>query len=152
MRVKTFLFFLPGVFLLLCAPSYGRAQMGTSTANPTVQETRVRSAWAAFRNKDKKAFAAMLADGFSEVEEDGAGFGDKAAILAMIDHFELTAYTLTDFKVTTIAKGAALVTYNAQYEGKFEGQPMHAKTAYGEIWVKRDHTWKLLYVQETNVK
>lgn len=94
----------------------------------------------------------MLADGFSEVEEDGAGFGGKAAILNMIDQFELTAYTLTDFKVTTIAKDAVLVTYNAQYEGKYSGQPMQAKTAYGEIWVNRDRSWKLLYVQETAVK
>ena len=94
----------------------------------------------------------MLADGFSEVEEDGTGFGDKAAILTMSAHFELAAYTLKDFKVTTIAKGAALVTYNAQYEGKFDGQPMQAKTAYGEIWVNRDHAWKLLNVRETNVK
>jgi len=29
---------------------------------------------------------------------------------------------------------------------------MQPKTAYGEIWVNRDHAWKLLYVQETNVK
>lgn len=152
MRLKTFLFFLPGMFLLLCVPPQVGAQTETSAANPTVQETRVRSAWAAFKNKDQEAFAAMLADGFSEVEEDGAGFGDKTAILTMIGHFELTAYTLKDFKVTTIANVAVLVTYNAQYEGKYDGQPMQAKTAYGEIWVNRDHAWKLLYVQETNVK
>jgi hypothetical protein len=152
MRTKTILFFLPCPFLLICAPSHGRAQVETSVASPTVLESHVRSAWAAFKNKDKDAFAAMLVDGFSEVEEDGTGFGGKAAILTMIDQFELTAYTLRDFKVTTIAEGAALVTYNAQYEGKVDGQPMQAKTAYGEIWVNRDHAWKLLYVQETNVK
>ena len=152
MRMKTVLFFLAGLVLLICAPSDGRAQVGTSIANPPALESQVRSAWAAFKAKDKNAFAAMLADGFSEVEEDGTGFGDKTAILTMIDQFELTAYTLKDFKVTTIAEGAALVTYNAQYEGKVAGQPLQAKTAYGEIWVNRDHAWKLLYVQETNVK
>ena len=94
----------------------------------------------------------MLADGFSEVEEDGAGFGGKAAILSMIDQFDLSAYTLTDFKVTRIAMDAVLVTYNAQYAGRYGGQPMQAKTAYGEIWVNRDNNWKLLYVQETTVK
>jgi hypothetical protein len=152
MRMKTILFFLAGLVLLICAPSHGRAQVGTSIANPTALESQIRSAWAAFKTKDKNAFATMLADGFSEVEEDGTGFGDKTAILTMIDQFELTAYTLKDFKVTPIAEGAALVTYNAQYEGKVGGQPMQAKTAYGEIWVNRDHAWKLLYVQETNVK
>jgi len=78
--------------------------VGTSIANPTALESQIRSAWAAFKTKDKNAFAAMLADGFSEVEEDGAGFGDKTAILTMIDQFELTAYTLKDFKVTTIKR------------------------------------------------
>ncbi len=48
----------------------------------------------------------MLADGFSEVEEDGSGFGDKSATLTMIDQFELAAYKLKDFKVTPIAEGA----------------------------------------------
>jgi hypothetical protein len=151
MRIKTILLIVPGL-LLICAPSHGRAQPGISVANPAVLESQVRSAWAAFKNKDKEHFAAMLADSFSEVEEGGAGFGDKAAILTMIDQFELTAYTLKDFRVTVIAGGAALVTYNAQYEGKVGGQPMQAKTAYGEIWVNRDHGWKLLYVQETNMK
>jgi hypothetical protein len=152
MRMKTILFSLAGLVLLIGAPCRGRAQLGASIANPTALESQIRSAWAAFKIKDKNAFAAVLADGFSEVEEGGAGFGDKTAILAMIDQFELTGYKLKDFKVTPIAEGAALVTYNAEYEGKVGGQPMQAKTAYGEIWVNRDHAWKLLYVQETNVK
>jgi hypothetical protein len=92
--------------------------VGASVANPTALESQIRSAWAAFKTKDKNAFAAMLAEGLSEVEEDGSGFGDKTAILTMIDQFELAAYKLKDFKVMPIAEGAALVTYNAEYEGK----------------------------------
>ena len=150
--MRNILFFLTGLVLLIGSPCRGRAQVGASIANPTALESQIRSAWAAFKTKDKNAFAAMLAEGFSEVEEDGSGFGDKTAILTMIDQFELAAYKLKDFKVMPIAEGAALVTYNAEYEGKVGGQAMHAKTAYGEIWVNRDHAWKLLYVQETNVK
>lgn len=128
------------------------APAATSTPNQSVLESKVRKAWEDFKNKDKESFAATLADGFSEVEEDGSGFGDRQAILTMIDQFELAAYSLRDFKVTAIGKDAVLITYLAHYEGKVGGQPIQANTAYSEIWVHQGHNWKLLYVQETNVK
>ena len=140
------------LLLLTIVIAQERVQAATSTPNPTVLESKVRKAWEDFKNKDKESFAATLADGFSEAEEDGSGFGDKKAILTMIDQFELGAYSLKDFKVRTIGKDAALITYRAHYEGKVGGQPIQANTAYGEIWVNQGHNWKLLYVQETNVK
>ncbi len=128
------------------------APASTSTPDQTVLESKVRKAWEDFRNKEKESFAATLADGFSEVEEDGSGFGDSKAILTMLDQFELGAYSLKNFKVTAIGKDAALITYLAHYQGKIGGQSIQANTAYGEIWVHQGHNWKLLYVQETNVR
>jgi hypothetical protein len=115
-------------------------------------EAKVRKAWEDYKNKNKAGFAAILADGFREVEEDGNGFGDKKAILEAIDQFELSQYTLKDFVVKPLAANAALVNYMAEYSGKFAGEPLQAKTAYGEIWTKHGNDWKLLYVQETKVK
>lgn len=70
----------------------------------------------------------------------------------MVDEFELSTFTLTDFKVQMIGKDGALVNYKAHYEGKADGQPVNSNTAYGEVWVRHGSDWKLLYVQETNVK
>lgn len=115
-------------------------------------EARVRKVWEDFKNKDKGSVSAALADGFRELEEDGNGFGDKTAMLAMIDGYELNSYSLKHFKVRPLGKDYALITYRAHYEGKADGQPIQANTGYGEIWVNQGNDWKLLYVQETNAK
>jgi hypothetical protein len=104
------------------------------------------------RTKIEDGFAAILADGFREVEEDSNGFGDKKAIPAHMDQFELSQYTLKDFDARPVGANTALVTYMADYNGKFAGEPLQAKTAYGEVWTKRGNEWKLLYVQETKVQ
>ena len=72
-------------------------------------EAKVRKAWEDYKNKNKAGFAAILADGFREVEEDGNGFGDKKAILEAIDQFELSQYTLKDFAVKPLAADRCVV-------------------------------------------
>jgi hypothetical protein len=88
---KTGLVFVACLLLLTIAI----AQAAPPTPNQTVLEAKVRKAWEDFKNKDKESFAATLAGGFSEVEEDGSGFGDRKAILTMIDQLELAAYGLS---------------------------------------------------------
>lgn len=112
----------------------------------------MRKAWEDYKNKNKDGFATILANGFREVEEDGNGFGDKKAILEQMDQFELSQYTLKDFEVKPVGSRGALITYLADYSGKYAGGPLQAKTAYGEVWTRQGDEWKLLYVQETKVK
>ena len=115
-------------------------------------ESKVRKAGEDYKNKNKDGFAAILADGFREGEEESNGFADKKAILGEIDQFELSQYTLKDFDARPIGADAALVTYMADYSGKFAGEPLQAKAAHGQVWTKQGNEWKLLYVQETKVK
>jgi hypothetical protein len=150
--MKTIVIAVACFLSLASAPAQERKHAGTSTADATALETKVRKVWQDFKNKNKESLAATLADGFREVEEDGSGFGDKTAELAMIDEYELKSYTLKDFKVRPLGNDSALVTYLAHYEGKSGGQPIEANTAYGEVWINQGNDWKLLYVQETNVK
>jgi len=140
-------------FLLVVGASAQSPKLESASGTPAnALEAKVRKAWEDYKNKNKDGFAAILADGFREVEEDGNGFGDKKAILEQIDQFELSQYTLKDFVVKPLAANAALVNYMAEYSGKFAGEPLQAKTAYGEVWTKQGGEWKLLYVQETKVK
>ncbi len=145
--MKTILIAIACSLLLASAPAQEKIH-----ADAGALEANIRKVWEAFKNKNKESVTAMLADGFREVEEDGNGFGDKTAMLAMIDDYELKSYSLKDFTVKPLAKDSALVTYLAHYEGKAGGQPVQANTAYGEVWVNQGSGWKLLYVQETNVK
>jgi hypothetical protein len=75
----------------------------------------------------------------------------KTAELAMVDEFELKSYSLKDFKLRSLGKDSALVTYMPHYEGKAGGQPIQA-VPYGEVRINQGYDWKLLHVQETNVK
>jgi hypothetical protein len=150
--MKTML--ITAVCALLFGSASAQSQKPDPPAGPTAKllEAKVRKAWEDYKNKNKDGFAAILADGFREVEEESNGFADKKAILEEIDKFELSQYSLKDFDTGPIGTDAALVTYIAEYSGKFEGKPLQSKAAYGELWTKQGNEWKLLYVQETRVK
>lgn len=145
------------VIVLACLlTASGLAQEKQPAAKPAPEaaalEAKVRKVWADFKSKNKESLAATLANGFRELEEGGGGFGDKKAELAMIDEFQLTTFTLKDFSVKPIGKDAALVNYQAHYEGTADGKPTNSDTAYGEVWIRQGGDWKVLYIQETNVK
>lgn len=149
MRVKSA---VTAAFLVLLAIASAQQPKRPATAKTSVGalEAKVRKAWEDFKNKDKNSFAVILADGFTEVEDDGAGPRDAKAEVAEIDEFNLDTYTLTGFNVKPLGADAALVTYIADYT--VSGQSAHEKAAYGEVWIRRGNDWKLLYVQETKVK
>ena len=145
---------IAAVCLTLLAAASAHPSKHTPHAGPPAKilEAKVRKAWEDFKTKNKDAFAAILADGFTEAEEDGTGFRDAKTEVAEIDQFDLEKYTLTDFKVRPIGSDGALVTYMAEYSGKVAGQPVSEKDALGEVWVRHGDDWKLLHVQETKVK
>ena len=145
---------IAAVCLILLTTASARPPKQTPHAGPPANalEAKIRKAWEDFKTKNKDAFAAILTDDFTELEEDGNGFGDKKAILDQIDQFQINQYNLHDFKVKLVGADGALVNYLADYSGSYAGQPVDAKTAYGEVWVKRGNDWKLLYAQETKVK
>jgi hypothetical protein len=145
---------IAAVCLILLTTASARPPKQTPQAGPPAKalEAKIRKAWEDFKTKNKDAFAAILADGFTEAEEDGTGFRDAKTEVAEIDQFDLDKYTLTDFKVRPIGSDGALVTYMAEYSGKAAGQPVSEKDALGEVWVRHGNDWKLLHVQETKVK
>jgi hypothetical protein len=126
----------------------------TMPAKPSASalEAKERESWEQFKNKDKAGFAAGLAEGYRAVEDDGDGARDTKAVIAEIDGFQLSQYTLTDFHVTSLSGSAALITYTAEYSGTAGGQPVRDKIAVAEVWVKRGGDWKELYSQDTKVK
>jgi len=147
---------LVAVALLLSWASAATAQDKQQPAAPKAStpplEAKVRKVWDMFKTKDKATLASMLDDRFCEVEEGATGVGDKKAEIAMVDEFEITTYTLKDFKITPLGPNSALVTYLAHYEGKAGNEAVNANSAFGEIWVRTGGEWKGLYAQETTIK
>ena len=137
--------------LLLSLVSAATAQEKGAAASP-VLETKVRTLWEAFKNKDKATLSALLDGDFRQFEEGLSAFGDKKAEVNSVDEFELLSYTLSDFTVKSIGPNAALVTYIAQYEGKSGGETSKGHSVFGEVWIRSGNEWKGLYMQETYVK
>lgn len=124
----------------------------SSRASSTALEAKVRKSWEDFKNKNKAGFTAILAKGFTEVEDDGEGPRDAKTEIAELDQFDIKKYDLKGFKVRPLGAGAALITYIAEYSGIAGGQPVQEKDAVAEVWVKEGGAWKALHVQTTKVK
>lgn len=142
------------LFVMIFASVVTAQEKQTSNAklDATSLEAQVRNLWAAFQKKDKATLASLLDDHFRMFEEGLTAFADKKAEVNAVDEFELLNYTLSDFTVTPTGPNSAAVTYVAQYEGKSNGETSKAKSVFGEVWIRKNGTWKNLYLQETYVK
>lgn len=147
--------------VLLLVAGAAHAQKKSTTSKPasaanrsseSVLEAKIRKAWTDYKNRDKKAFAAILADGFGEVTNDADGIADKNAEVAEMDHFNLSHFDLKDFKLRPVGAAGAVMTYIAEYGGTYDEASLQMKALYGEVWIKVGKDWKLLWVQETKLK
>lgn len=125
---------------------------GENTGVAKVLEGKIRKAWEDYKNKDKKAFDALLADGFETMSNEAEGPIGKDTELAEMDKFNIAKFELKDFKMRPAGKGAAVMTYVVEYSGDYEKEPIKMKALYGEVWVQTAGTWKLLWEQETKLK
>lgn len=130
--------------------SAGMRRANQSTASAL--EGLIRQAWQYWKDKNKEAFAKIVADDVIQVEDNGRGPRDKQATLADMESEDIHKYLLSDFKFTPLGAGAALETYKAVVDATAEGQKMHVAVAIVEVWIKRGNGWKLLHYQETEVK
>ena len=140
------------VFLFAGAALAQEKQAVQSSPESSHLEGQVRKLWEAFQQKDKATVSAMLEAGFRQFEEGLSTSGALTSVFLSPNEFELLSYTLSDFTVKPIGPDAALVTYIAQYEGRSGGAVSKAKSVFGEVWIRRGHRWKDLYMQETYVK
>lgn len=148
-----FICFLLPLTLLAQEEKKSAAAKTASAGNAaTVLEAKIRKAWEDYKNRDKKAFAAILADGFGEVTNDAEGIASKDAEISEMDHFNLAHYDLKDFKLRPVGNSGAVMTYVAEYSGSYDNTPLQMKAMYGEVWIKAGNDWKLLWVQETKLK
>ena len=138
--------------LATAAAAQQKQKTGELRAGTPPLEANVRKLWEAFKNKDKATLASLLDDGFRQFEEGLSTFGDKKTEVNAVDEFELLSYTLSDFNVKPIGPNAALVTYIAQYEGRYGGEISKGKSVFGEVWIRAGGEWKDFYMQETYVK
>ena len=130
-------------------------QFGSVSADPGLKdmfEAKVKVEWEALKNKDKKAYAELLADDYQGVEVDGKGERNKIQALDELAEGNVFNYTLWGFKVIPLGSDAAFVIYEITMQFPPRAQVRYSRVYITELWVKRAGQWKELHYQETHVK
>ena len=115
-------------------------------------EAKVRSAWDAFKKKDKKAYAEFLTDDFQAVESDGEGERTKLHVLGEVEHCMYTDYLLQMFQVQPLGPDYAFVTYESSMQFPKTSTLHFRRVFVGELWTQRNGQWKMMRYQETLVR
>jgi hypothetical protein len=113
---------------------------------------KIKSEWQAIKNKDQKAFGELLTDDYVAVEADSNGERYKWKVLSELQDSMVTDFTLSFLKVTVLCPDAAFVRYEVFIKFPPKSLVRFEKILIGEVWVKRDGSWKAMHYQETKVK
>lgn len=133
------------------AVSAGNASSGHSALLATLERLEKQS-WEKVKNKDKAGIAAMVTDNYTAVEADGKGERDLKSMLDSFQDISIESYALSNFRLTMLGPGAALLSYNASVKASVGTQQFSGRLAVGDIWVKRGGQWKSIRYQETEMK
>jgi ketosteroid isomerase-like protein len=168
MHLKTAALPLCVCAILLLASPFLTAQTGNTKAVKTISstakhasaapdvkellESKIKTEWDAFKNRDKKAYSALLADDFLAIEDDGQGTRSKYAAASEVDRSVVSTYSLFAVKVIPLAPDAAFVTYEVTLQFPPKSAVRLKRVYVSELWLKRGGEWKARQYQETPVR
>jgi len=128
------------------------ASMSAAAGLKAMFEAKIKAEWEALKNKDRKAYAELLADDYQGVEVDGMGERNKIQTLNGLAEENVFNYTLWGLKAISLGPDAAMVIYEVTMQFPPRAQIRYSRVYITEIWVKHDGQWKELHYQETHVK
>jgi uncharacterized protein (TIGR02246 family) len=133
-------------------PSSPSKDTGAQSKLAEMLEAKVKAAWAAFKKKDKDAYAAFLTDDFQAVEADGDGERSKTKTVREVEHSMFVEYSLQLFQVQQLGPHYAFVTYECTMRFPRGSATLFRRVFIGELWTNRDGDWKMMRYQETAVR
>jgi hypothetical protein len=128
------------------------ASVSTDSGLNGMFQAKIKAEWDALKNKDKKAYAELLAEDYQGVETDGQGERTKIQALNELPNGNVSNYTLWGFKLIPLGPDATFVIYEVTLQFPPRSVTRYSRCYITELWVKRAGTWKLLHYQETKVK
>ncbi len=128
-------------------------------AKPAMSKAQIRGRliatekklWEAWKNKDAKPFKANLSADSVMIADSGVSGKDQAIKDLTEAPCEVKSYTLSDFKVTFLSSGTALLTYKGAAEGTCGGAAIPSVWA-SSLYVNRGGKWLAASHQETPAK
>jgi uncharacterized protein DUF4440 len=135
-------------------PSEGRRSSNTSAESSLKElfQSKIKTEWEALKNKDKKAYGALLSDDYQGVEVDNQGERTKLQAVNEMSETNVFNYTLWGFKLIPLGSDAAFVIYEVTMQFPPKSVVRYSRVYVSELWVKRGGEWKELHYQETHVK
>jgi hypothetical protein len=115
-------------------------------------ESKIRAEWDALKNKDKKAYGALLADDYQGVEVDSRGERNKIQAIDEVAETNVYNYTMWGYKLIPLGPDAAFVIYEVTLQFPPKSVVHYSRVYITELWVKRGGEWKELHYQETHVR
>jgi len=126
--------------------------VSTDPKSKDMWESKIKAEWEAIKNKDKKAYADLLADDYQGVEVDGKGERNKNQAIDELIASNVFNYTLWGFKLIPLEPDAAFLTYEVTMQFPPKAQVRYSRVYITELWMKRAGQWKEVHYQETHVK
>jgi hypothetical protein len=128
-------------------------------AKPAMSKAQIRGRliatekklWEAWKNKDAKPFKANLAADSVMIGDSGVSGKNEAIKDITSAPCEIKSFELTDFKVTFLSAGTALLTYKGTTDGTCGGAAL-PKVWASSLYVNRGGKWLAASHQETPVK
>jgi hypothetical protein len=103
--------------------------------------------WELWKDGDKCSFAALLADGFVNV--DAQGFSTKSENIEEFDHFSSQEYRLSDFNVRCERADVAMILYKGYLKGRYKGESFEENLYVSSEWVRFGGKWLNVFYHET---
>jgi hypothetical protein len=128
-----------------------RGAAPSSGAVTKTLETKIRQLWQDFKDRNKEALAAVLADNDTQVWFDGK-VRDKTTTVKDVDSVTLNSYALSNITITPLSPAAALATYRVKANGTFNGQPFDTTLEVTEVFEKRGGDWQEVRYHESESK
>jgi hypothetical protein len=115
-------------------------------------QSKIKTEWDALKNKDRKAYEALLADDYQGVEIDNRGERNKIQAVNEMAETNVFDYTMFGYKLIPLGADAAFVIYEVTMQFPPKSAVRFSRVYITELWVKRGGEWKELHYQETHVK
>ena len=132
-----------------------RPQSGPVSTDPKSKEmweSKIKAEWEAIKNKDKKAYADLLADDYQGVEVDGRGERNKLQAVNELLEQNVFNYTLWGLKVIPLEPDATFLVYEVTMQFPPKAQVRYSRVYISELWRKQAGQWREVHYQETHVK
>jgi hypothetical protein len=118
------------------------------TPDKAAMETKEKSAWQAFKDKNQAEFKKLVDKDVRGVYDTGVANLSKE--LDAMNKWDMKSFIISDYDIFSDEKDVIVSTYTVKVEGKFDGKDMSGIYNAGSVWKKEGSDWLAIF--HTNIK